>query len=110
MHHLYQYFRQKLADQKWVNNLLSRTKIDPKSGCWDWIEEEGEAWYTRPRYCSRYVFHWTWEIFNGEIPEDQELHHVCRNSSCVNPNHLELMTEENHRRCHYPQFKEATCP
>lgn len=37
--------------------------------------------------------------FNGYIPGRKQVDHLCRNRSCVNPEHLELVTHiENQRR------------
>jgi hypothetical protein len=33
-----------------------------------------------------------WEECFGELPNDREIDHVCRNRGCVNPAHLELVT------------------
>lgn len=43
----------------------------------------------------RYIY----EIFKGEIPKGLVIDHLCRVRSCVNPDHLEVVTnEENMRR------------
>lgn len=35
-----------------------------------------------------------WEFVNGPVPEGLELDHLCRNHSCVNPDHLEPVTHK----------------
>lgn len=47
----------------------------------------------------------TYELVNGEIPEDLESDHLCRKPACVNPAHLELVTtRENQMRGINPQL------
>lgn len=42
---------------------------------------------------------WIYEQDVGPIPEGMELDHLCRNSLCVNPDHLEPVTHtENQQR------------
>lgn len=51
-----------------------------------------------------------YEHFIGEIPEGLEIDHLCHNTICVNPAHLEAVTHsENLRREH--AFRPKThCP
>ena len=40
-----------------------------------------------------------WRAANGPIPEGMQIDHVCTNTWCVNPSHLDLVTcAENMRR------------
>lgn len=34
-----------------------------------------------------------WELFNGPVPKGLVLDHVCRNTKCVRPDHLEPVTQ-----------------
>lgn len=41
----------------------------------------------------------SYEVYVGEIPKDKELDHLCKNTLCVNPQHLEPVSHfENIRR------------
>lgn len=35
-----------------------------------------------------------WELHNGEIPEGLQLDHTCHVRTCVNPEHLRLVTQK----------------
>lgn len=72
-----------------------------KSACWVWllsIRPDGYGQYRldgRPRLAHRIAY----ERANGVIPDGLELDHLCRVRACVNPDHLEPVTNrENTRR------------
>jgi HNH endonuclease len=57
----------------------------------------------------KYLVHrLVWEAFNGPVPEGLELDHLCRNSLCWWPDHLEPVTHaENIRRGDAPAVARA---
>lgn len=71
------------------------------SGCIEWIGSITTAGYGvlwvdgRDQMAHRI----SWEIHKGPIPEGLQIDHLCRNTKCVNPDHLEPVTPgENIRR------------
>lgn len=69
---------------------------EPNSGCWIWTKALSNAGYGKLRHefdksdlAHRFAY---WQ-FRGTIPDDLVLDHLCRNTWCVNPNHLEIVTE-----------------
>ena len=65
------------------------------SGCVDWVglldtNGYGTFWNgTRTVKAHR----WAWEALNGPVPEGLVLDHLCRRRCCVNPAHLEPVTQ-----------------
>ncbi len=76
--------------------VLSRINV-AESGCWLWtggITPRGYG-YGKSKHAHRYSY----EAFVGPIPDGLEIDHLCRVTSCVNPDHLEPVTQrENQRR------------
>lgn len=77
-------------------------KIKKTNGCWYWegfINDEryGSITINKKNYQAHRL---CYELFTGnKIPLDMCIDHICRNRSCVNPQHLEIVTnQENLRR------------
>lgn len=77
------------------------------SGCWLWDGQQMPngygRWglYDRTEQCElAWVAHRAaWELLNGRIRDGLTLDHLCRNKLCINPAHLEAVTNlENRRR------------
>lgn len=61
------------------------------SGCWEWTAGLWGGGYGRFVVDGRHVqaHRWAYESLVGPIPVNLQLDHLCRNRRCVNPNHLE---------------------
>lgn len=77
-------------------------KVRKTKTCWLWTAMKDQNGYGRTRYKGRPsvpAHRVAYELEVGPIPEGLELDHLCRNTSCVNPSHLEPVTHaENIRR------------
>ena len=75
---------------------------EPNSGCWLWElfvtrDGYGRVHVTRGR-CNQ-AHRVSYEIAKGKIPDGFEVDHLCRVTSCINPDHLEAVPPEiNHKR------------
>lgn len=82
-----------------LNRFLNSCIPEPMSGCWLWEKHLHRLGYGRMRVGGRngkikqaHVV--AYELFVGPVPFGYELDHVCKLRCCVNPEHLEPVTEE----------------
>lgn len=82
---------------------FEKVEKDADTGCWNWTG----ATFTSPGGLKYAQFsdkktvrgsRWAYEHWNGPIPEGYEIDHLCRNTLCVNPQHLEAVTPQENRR------------
>lgn len=72
-------------------------KVDVSGGaeaCWPWLGARVQKGYGQLRAGGRVVYahRWSWERVNGPVPAGRFLDHLCRSRACVNPRHLEPVT------------------
>jgi|SRR3990167_5523638 len=75
--------------------------IEVAGDCWEWKLYRNEDGYGKiKRNGKTYVAHrYIFTLLKGNIPLGKELDHLCKNRSCVNPEHLEAVDHlENVRR------------
>lgn len=82
---------------------ISKFSIDDETGCWTWDAYKDRRGYARfglsKAHRSALAYRVAWEAVNGPVPDGLELDHLCRNASCVRPDHLEPVThQENCQR------------
>lgn len=71
------------------------------SGCWHWTGKLDSAGYGRTTFRGRHMpaHHAYYRFFRGELATGIHVHHKCGHAWCVNPDHLEPVTQqENNAR------------
>jgi hypothetical protein len=83
--------------------IFRRARVDEASGCWVWTGAKNALGYglaSKPGIKRQFRAHRVaYELLRGPIPDGLVIDHKCRNPSCVNPDHLEPVTQgENVKR------------
>lgn len=76
----------------WTLHLLE--SIPSREICWEWSGQLNAGGYgvAGGPLAHRRVY----ALFFREIPESYHLHHVCGNTRCVNPRHMQIIAPEIH--------------
>ena len=72
-------------------------KVRKTDTCWLWtayIMPNGYGHFRIHEAHSVYAHRLAYVISKGEIPAGLDIDHLCRNRSCVNPDHLEAVTRK----------------
>lgn len=98
---------------KWINKevdylarlrseILSSSTLDSETGCMLWTKSLQSNGYGQKRAFGKQMpdHRASWFAFNGDkkIPDGLEVAHCCGNKSCVNPDHLKLLTHTQNMR------------
>lgn len=82
----------------YVENFWS--KVEKTDSCWNWIGSISKSGYgkftlnQKPSYAHRASY----ELIKGKIPDGLQIDHLCRNRKCVNPEHLEVVTQQENKK------------
>lgn len=75
--------------------------ISTDSDCWQWLGSFNKrTGYGKKQLEGRTLLahRWIWETLFGPIPENMVINHKCGNRKCVNPAHLEVVTQTENCR------------
>jgi hypothetical protein len=82
---------------------MEKVEMITESGCWIWMgdifTQTGYALYSPSEEERKIRRYWTghvraYELFRGPVPKGLHLDHLCRVRCCVNPWHLEAVTQK----------------
>lgn len=86
-----------LTDASQIPALITQDE----NGCWLWLDATDKGGYGRARRPDGSVtgaHRIVYELLNGPIPASKHLDHLCCVRRCVNPDHLEPVTQQENTR------------
>ena len=80
------------ARRRAIGNFWPKVNKAGPGDCWIWTASKDRLGYGKFGRPSVLAYRFSYELHRGKIPSGLELDHLCRNPSCVNPEHLEAVT------------------
>lgn len=84
-----------LSLQRVLPHFLQKVPSRPAEGCWPWagaMTRNGYGTFWVGAQCWR-AHRYAFSVYRGPIPDGLVIDHLCRNRRCVNPEHLEAVTQ-----------------
>ena len=80
-----------------VERFMKYVSPEPNCGCWLWTgfsdkDGYGKFWINE-RKMSVAAHRVSYELYASKIPDGHVIDHMCRVRSCVNPDHLRVVTQ-----------------
>ena len=85
-----------IKDKKFVNRFWS--KINKTKSCWIWLGNKNKQGYGDIQWSKDGIkkhiraHRLSYTLLKGVIPNNLQIDHLCKNTTCVNPEHLEIVT------------------
>jgi hypothetical protein len=88
---------QRRLEPKDESRLWSKMDKEAPGGCWQWLGclKNGGYGAFSLHYKTYGAHRFVYEFLVGPIPDGLQLDHLCRNRGCVNPAHLEPVTQQD---------------
>ena len=78
--------------------VVNRINFNGEKGCWLWLgwkNQDGYGIYILIHNHKVRVHRYIYELLNGKIPNGLVCDHQCNNPTCVNPNHIDIVTQKS---------------
>ncbi len=87
------YERPSLEERFWA-------KVEVAGKCWVWTDHIGENGYGQLRNGRTFIsaHRYSYQLLRGVVPDGLVINHVCKNKTCVNPDHLEAVPQFINKR------------
>ena len=82
-----------------IRRFFELVEINPETGCWNWTGQRMKNGYCRFQLrggVKPLAHRYSYEHFNGPIPDGMQLDHICENTRCVYPAHLKPVPGDTH--------------
>lgn len=79
--------------------------VDKTETCWNWQGALSTSGYGKTKKLgglAHSAHRLSWFITNGDIPEGLVIDHTCHNPACVNPDHLQAVTQKQNLENYLP--------
>ena len=82
------------------------SKVNKTDDCWVWLAYKDKHGYGDARLDGKTfkAYRAAFIIVEGYNPEGYDLHHMCHNTSCVKPDHLEVLRRSHHMKLSRPRI------